>query len=211
MTKKLIILTGPQGAGNHLFAKCFATSDEIGGWKELNKHYWKGHHTEPFNEVWQQKRSLTIDDFNGHDYWMTSISIPYVKNGHLEIPHIFDFFNASVSLGIETQLGLITRDINILKEQQKRVRGEETIDKFIGYFYDQNLPLHYLSHESLVMHKSKYMNYVCGLYGFPTINKNKVDAILKGDNANKKYIKHVDEYWLDDEVHKTVLESKSAI
>jgi hypothetical protein len=199
--KKLIILTGPQGAGNHPFSKCFATSNEIGGWRALKKHYWKGHHTEPFNEVWQQKRSLTINDFEGYDYWVTSISIPFVKNGILALPHIFDFWNTAISLGVEPQLGLITRDIDILKEQQKRVRGEETVDKFIDYFYDQNLPLHYLSHESLVMHKSKYMNYVCKLYGFPPLINNKVDAILGDTNANKKYIKYVDDYWLDDEVH----------
>ncbi|MBT6472403.1 MAG: hypothetical protein HOK52_14230 [Candidatus Marinimicrobia bacterium] len=198
--KKLIILTGPQGAGNHLFSKCFASSDKIGGWKELNKHYWQGHHHEPFNEVWQGKRSLTIDDFNGHDYWVTSISIPFVKNGVLEVPNIFNFWNAAISLGVEPRLGLITRDIDILKEQQRRVRGEETIDKFLGYFYEQHLPLHYLSHESLVMHKSKYMNYVCGLYGFPPLDNDKVDAIVGDTNANKKYIKYVDEYWLDNHV-----------
>jgi hypothetical protein len=114
-------------------------------------------------------------------------------------------------LGVEPQLGLITRDIDILKEQQKRVRGEETIDKFIGYFYDHNLPLHYLSHESLVMHKSKYMNYICGLYGFPTLDNNKVDAVIGDTNANKKYIKNIDEYWLDKEVDKALEESKDAI
>jgi len=159
--KKLIILTGPQGAGNHLFSKCFATSDKIGGWKGLLENYWQGHHKEPFSEIWQRKRDLTIEDFNGYDYWVTSISIPYINNGKLTIPHIFDFWNTAVSLGVEPCLGLITRDINILKEQQKRVRGEETLNKFINYFYDQNLLLHYLSHESLVMHKSNYMNYVC--------------------------------------------------
>jgi hypothetical protein len=208
--KKLIILTGPQGAGNHLFSKCFATSDKIGGWKELLDTDWQGHHTEPFNEVWRGKRDLAIDDFDGHDYWVTSISIPYVKNGHLEIPHIFDFFNTAVSLGVETQLGLITRDINILRKQQKRVRGEETLDKFIGYFYDQKLPLHYLSHESLAMHKAKYMSYVCKLYGFPVVDIKKVESILAGDNANKKYIKYIDEHWLDEEVNKATKESRDA-
>lgn len=207
--KKIIILTGPQGSGNHLFSKCFAVSDEIGGWKSLLSNYWLGHHHEPFNEVWQGKRELSLSDFDDHDYWVTSVSIPYVKNGVLALPHIFDFYNTAISLGIEPQLGLITRDINILKAQQKRVRGEETLDKFIGYFYDHNLPLHYLSHESLVMHKSKYMNYVCNLYGFPKLDSNKVDAVLGDTNANEKYIKTVDEYWLDKEVHKAINESRS--
>jgi hypothetical protein len=45
--KKLIILIGPQGSGNHLFSKCFMTSSKIGGWKELLTTYWQGHHKEP--------------------------------------------------------------------------------------------------------------------------------------------------------------------
>jgi hypothetical protein len=57
------------------------------------------------------------------------------------------------------------------------------------------------------MHKSKYMNYICKLFGFPLLNSNKVDAILGDSNANKKYIKYVDEYWLDTEVNKATDES----
>jgi hypothetical protein len=57
------------------------------------------------------------------------------------------------------------------------------------------------------MHKAKYINYICRLYDFPALDSKKIDDILKDDNANKKYIKHVDEYWLDEEVDNATKES----
>jgi|SaaInlV_150m_DNA_3_1039698.scaffolds.fasta_scaffold01908_3 hypothetical protein len=209
--KKLIILSGPQGSGNHLFSKCFATVDQIGGWKELLSTYWQGHHKEPFNEVWQRNRDLLLSDFDGYDYWVTSVSVPFAKNGVLELPHVFDFYNSAVALGIDVQIGLISRDKNILELQQTRVREKPTLGQFINYFYDQNIPLHYISHETLILHGAKYMNYVCNLFGFPQIHTNKVNAIVEGSNSNKKYIRNVEEYWLDNEVNKAVSESKHGI
>ena len=207
--KKLIILTGPQGSGNHFFSKCFATSNEIGGWKTLLNTYWQGHHHEPFNEVWQRNRDLCIEDFHGYNYWVTSISVPFVHNGEIGLPHIFDFYNQAIALGVDTQIGLITRDMNILESQQTRVRGEPTLSQFMHYFNDRMLPMHYLSHETLALHKANYMNYICELFGFPKLDKDKVNAITNSSNANKKYIKDVAEHWLDDEVHKATNESKN--
>ena len=202
------MLIGPQGSGNHLFSKCFASSDKIGGWKTLNEHYWKGHHTEPFNEVWQGKRDLSIDDFNGYDYWVTSVSMPFVCDGELALPHVHDFYNQAVALGVDARLGLITRDKNILELQQARVRNKPTLPQFMQYFNDRMLPMHYLSHETLVLHKQNYMNYICELFGFPSINANTIKAVLAGSNANKKYIKNVEEHWLDAEVHLATADSK---
>ena len=209
--KKLIILTGPQGAGNHLFSKCFATSDEIGGWKGLLNDYWQGHHKEPFNEVWQGHRDLDIDDFDGYDYWVTSVSIPYVKNGELNVPDIANFYNQVIALGVHVQIGLISRDKNILEAQQIRVREEFTLPQFMNYFADRMLPIHYLSHETLVLHKANYINYICNLIGFPNLNISSINEVLVDSNANKKYINHVDEYWLDNHVHLSISESKNAI
>ena len=43
----LLIVTGPQGSGNHLFAKLFNLHPDVYG---LNMtRYWQGHDTEPFN------------------------------------------------------------------------------------------------------------------------------------------------------------------
>ena len=34
--KKLLIITGPQGSGNHLVSRLFSLHDDVGGWKELS-------------------------------------------------------------------------------------------------------------------------------------------------------------------------------
>jgi hypothetical protein len=205
--KKLLILTGPQGAGNHLFAKCFIHSSLIGGWQELTSKYWAGHHTEHFFPVWSGARALSLTDFKDYDYWVTSISVPYIDNNKEQIPDVVNFVKQATELGIDIQIGIITRDKNILELQQSRVRGKSTLDKFMSVLnsIDQaKLSYHFLSHESLVLHELRYVNYLNKLFNFPTISKYELNS-----NANKKYIKYVDKYWLDDEVKKACTASKS--
>ena len=55
--KKLLIITGPQGSGNHLWSKIFAMHPIVVGWPMLRKE-WQGHHEEPFNKYWQQPEKL---------------------------------------------------------------------------------------------------------------------------------------------------------
>ena len=208
--KKLLILTGPQGSGNHLFTKCFLHSSMVGGWGELTDTYWLGHHTEPFIEIWNGGRFLALDDLKGFDYWVTSISIPYVHNNTTQIPNIVDFYNQATKLGIDVQLGIITRDKNILEAQQTRVRGESTLHMFMDELRNidhTGIPYHFISHESLSLHGHRYMGYLSKLFGFPTINNHKVANDLCNTNANKKYIKYIEEHWLDKEVKKACEES----
>ena len=44
---KLLIVTGPQGSGNHLFAKIFNMHPSVKGWQMMWQE-WQGHHLEPF-------------------------------------------------------------------------------------------------------------------------------------------------------------------
>lgn len=46
--KKLLILTGPQGSGNHLMAKIFSTHPEVAGWTALSEKYWVTSISVPF-------------------------------------------------------------------------------------------------------------------------------------------------------------------
>ncbi|SVD77351.1 uncharacterized protein METZ01_LOCUS430205, partial [marine metagenome] len=55
----MLVVTGPQGSGNHLFAKLFNLHPEVYGWN-MDK-YWVGHHTEPFSEYWWDP--ATVDEF----------------------------------------------------------------------------------------------------------------------------------------------------
>jgi len=207
LVKKLVILTGPQGSGNHLFSKCFSLSDQIGGWSDLNNEYWLGHHTEPFNEVWQGKKRLMELNLSEFNYYVTSVSIPFVKNGENKVPDLIGFIYDAKKLGFEVEVCLINRDKNILELQQQRVRNEVTLNQFIKYTETLNVGQHYLSHESLILNKSKYMDYICRLIGFPNINRDKVNTLLSESNSNKKYIHDVKEHWLDKEVHAAIKDS----
>ena len=73
----ILIITGPQGSGNHLFSKIFALSEQVHGWSALNQQYWIGHDQEPFARYWHDP--VLLDQFNwSHDYYVTSVSCPYV-------------------------------------------------------------------------------------------------------------------------------------
>ena len=204
MTKKLLILTAPQGAGNHMFSKIFASSNEIGGWGSLLDNYWLGHHTEPFNTIWAGERSLEKKDFDGYQYWVTSISIPYVRQGQLEIPDVLGFQQQAEDLGVSVKVGVVARDINILEAQQSRVRGESTIDLFMSQFQKFQTPV-FLSHESVTLYGQPYMNWFCDTIGFPHCK------IPKMEDANKKYVAYVKQSELDLDVHKAAEESKTQI
>ena len=51
MDKTLVILTGPQGSGNHLWSKILSLHADVFGWKSLLDNYWEAHRiSEPFAE-----------------------------------------------------------------------------------------------------------------------------------------------------------------
>lgn len=210
--KKIVIITGPQGSGNHLFSKVFAENDQVGSWKGLTEKFWEGHHYEPFHAVWRGDKQLQMSDLDGYDYWVTSVSIPILVRGDNFNVDIVDFYNQAQALGIDVQIGVITRDKNVLFHQQTRVRGMSTIDNFMQEVdrLDANrIPYHFLSHESLALHGARYANYVMRLFGYPEIAD--VDGINEAanHNSNAKYFAYVDEHWLDQEIVKAREESKT--
>jgi hypothetical protein len=203
-SKRLLIMLGPQGAGNHMFSKIFASSPLVGGWKELNTHYWKGHHTEPFANVWAGEAQLTSEMFDGYDYWTTSCSVPFVHQGKDCVPNIKDFIAQAHKLDIDVCIALITRDANILNIQQSRVRGQPSTNKFFNILEDIVL-FHIFSHESLLLLEQTYVDYITQLVDFPIINLN---PNIIAENANAKYIHPVNTHWLDEQVQKACDESK---
>ena len=52
---KLLILTGPQGSGNHLFAKIFSSHESVRGW-DMEHDEWEGHHVERFSLYWRHPK-----------------------------------------------------------------------------------------------------------------------------------------------------------
>lgn len=206
MKKKLLILTGPQGSGNHLMAKLFSLHPEVAGWKELLEKYWIGHDQERFSPYWAGHRELEQSLFNEAQYWVTSVSVPFIDNGVEKVPDIEKFAAKALSFGLDVTLGIIVRDHNIVRLQQKRVRGKETIETALQIYHsflDRKIcPVHFLDFQSACLYKTSWLHWMGQTLNFPVSSeKEKIDEILS-DNANKKYVDAVSAYWLDEEVKK---------
>ena len=87
MKPTLIIATGPQGSGNHLFAKAFSATQDVKGWDSLKEKYWEGHDMEPFAECWKDPSLLKDFDWTQSKHFYTSISCPYFDDGVETIPN----------------------------------------------------------------------------------------------------------------------------
>jgi hypothetical protein len=94
--------------------------------------------------------------------------------------------------------------MNINAEQQLRVRKEITTPIAQDYYYNRLLtsdfPVHFLSNEALFLHREHYLKYISKLLSFPVDYSNPDIFKFLDVNPNAKYVKHVDEYWLDQEV-----------
>ena len=128
MRKTLVILTGPQGSGNHLWSKIFALHPDVYAWHALLHEYWIGHDQEPFAEYWENPDRLREFNWGKCEYFVTSVSTPYMNNGERTTPDIVRFAATAMGLGIRVKIAIIGRDRNILNYQQTRVRGEPTVD-----------------------------------------------------------------------------------
>jgi len=206
---RLLILTGPQGSGNHLFSKCFALHEDVFGWKTLLNTYWEGHHHEPFASEWNNPNLLHNFNWDQSEYFVTSISCPFYSDQQPKIPNYERFITIADEYTDSIDVAIIGRDQNILQHQQERVRGTHTTPQALQHFnwLIENTECRFLSQELLYLYKQKYLEQVSRELDWPIAYWDpEIDEILKAD-ANKKYVKEVYEYWLDFEVHRAVRES----
>jgi hypothetical protein len=202
--KKLLIITGPQGSGNHFFSRVFSTHPEVGGWKSLLDNYWVPSDEEYFAKYWVNPEELSEKDFEGYDYWLANVSCPFFYDGVRYIPKIKEFAEKSQSFGIDVQIAIIVRDSNINTQQQLRVRKEVTTPIAQDYYYNTLIPsgfkLHFLDNEAFFLHREFYLKWVSELLNFPVDYNNPNIFRFITEDPNKKYVKYVDEYWLDKKV-----------
>ena len=193
----ILIITGPQGSGNHLFSKIFALSSEVQGWTALNERYWIGHDQEPFADYWHTPELLNNFIWE-YDYYVTSVSCPYVYRGEILVPEYDEFISRCP---VQVKLAIIGRDQTILQYQQSRVRGRETKHKFLNVV--DNLMKYnptFISQELLYLYGVNYIQSLGQQLGIPVSQDvTAIKEILKED-ANKKYIEPVISHWLDEEV-----------
>lgn len=202
--KKLLIITGPQGSGNHLFSRVFSTHPSVGGWKQLLDEYWVPSDLEPFAEYWVYPERLTDKAFAGYDYWLANVSVPFVYDGVRQTPKILEMAQQARKLDVDVTIAIIVRDQNIQAEQQLRVRKEVTLPIAQEYYYNRLLtsdfPVHFLDNEAFFLHKEHYLRWVSKLLKFPVDYNNPNILKFITEDPNRKYVKHVDEYWLDKQV-----------
>ena len=202
--KKLLIITGPQGSGNHLFSRIFSMHECVGGWKQLLDEYWVPSDLEPFAEYWVHPERLTREVFDDYEYWLANVSVPFVYDGVRQTPKILEFAEQAKNLGVDVKIAVIVRDQNIQAEQQLRVRKEITLHIAQKYYYNHLLtsdfPVHFLDNEALFLHREHYLKYVSNLLSFPICWYDPEVFKFITEDPNRKYIKHVDEYWLDEQV-----------
>jgi hypothetical protein len=194
--KTLLIVTGPQGSGNHLWSKVFANTDSVYGWKELNDIYWIPHDREPFAEAWHDPTCLKDIQFG--DYAVTSISCPYAYHGTTTEPDYEKFIAEAKALGYNLRLAIIGRDQNVIQHQQTRVRGVHSYPHFSRKL--SSLCLHnpvFLSTELLYLYGIHYVRSLIPILNFPiNITQSQLASILTKD-PNSKYFQPAVEQELD--------------
>lgn len=197
--KKLLILTGPQGSGNHMWSKIFALHPEVYGWQDLNKVYWIGHDQEPFAGCWNDPNKLTEFNWSQSDYFVTSVSCPYMNNGARTVPNLIGFAAQAVGCGLDVRFAIVGRDRNILEFQETRVRGEPTFDLALEQYKKLETwnPI-YLSYELLHLYQGAYLQQISKTLEFPIAHNHLMINKILQDDTNQKYFQPVDHHWVDD-------------
>jgi hypothetical protein len=197
--KTLLIITGPQGSGNHLWSKIFALHPDVYAWHALLHEYWIGHDQEPFADCWADPEKLKEFDWGECKYFVTSVSTPYMNNGEPTVPNIVRFAATAMGLGIRVKIAIIGRDRNILNYQETRVRGQATFETALKE-YEKLMtwdPV-FLSYELLHLYGSPYLRQLQKQLEFPIDYKHPGLANILVDDTNSKYFKPIDHHPTDD-------------
>ena len=197
--KTLLILTGPQGSGNHLWSKIFALHPDVYGWHGLMHEYWIGHDQEPFAACWENPDRLKDFDWSSAEYFVTSISTPYMLNGERTTPNIVRFAATAMGLGMRVKIAILGRDRNILDYQETRVRGEPTFGIALTEYEKLRTwdPV-FLSYELLHLYRETYLHQIARQLEFPIdVEHPRLNTILV-DDTNSKYFQPIDHHPTDD-------------
>lgn len=196
---KMLILLGPQGAGNHLWSKIFSLHPQVYGWKTLLDNYWEAHRfAEPFARHWRDPDLLKSFDWSQSEYYFTSISLPLGIIGSdvnpVWMPDVDLFARSVASCGVDIEFAVIGRDQTILTNQQTRIRTQPTLPMFLTELSKVSNPT-FLSYELLYLYKQDYLKSL--QLNIPVAyDDGRIDAIL-ADDANTKYVHSVDYNELD--------------
>jgi len=196
---RLVLLTGPQGSGNHLFSRIFALIPNSYGWDELLEKEWVGHDKEPFATYWRDPEKLNQFDWSVSDTYIVSISCPYVDEGVTKIPQYKEFLEVADKYVDRIDVIIIGRDRNILEFQQERVRGKPSTNIFLKYLdILTKYNIIFVSQELLYLYRGFYISNILSQLSINEIvNTSKLSDIIAID-MNQKYIQKVGSGYYDE-------------
>ena len=197
----ILLLTGPQGSGNHLFSKALSMHDDVSGWDDLLREYWINHDAAPFKDIWSKPDTIKDYDWTTNDNCLLSVSGPYVDmiddKKHTVYPNYKEVIVELSKVG-NVQVGIIGRDQNIMAQGQLRKRGVESYHNFLNKVDDlTSYPHVFLSVELLYLYRHQYLKSLDALLNIPVnASDERLHYILNKD-PNAKYVHYVENSWLD--------------
>lgn len=195
--KTVLVLTGPQGSGNHMWSKVFALHPQVSGWSALLDQYWIGHDQEPFADCWRDPTQLRSFNWRASDWFVTSVSVPYMDNGTPTVPNFKEFVREIQNLGHRVKFAVLGRDRNIVEMQQQRVRSGVSLPTALAEFEQFASPV-FLSYELLHLYGAKYLETVEGQLGFPIAARDPRLKEILAEDTNTKYFHAVEHHATDD-------------
>lgn len=195
--KTLLILTGPQGSGNHMWSKIFALHPQVMGWRALLDQYWIGHDEEPWAHYWTNPGDIALAPWGAADWHVTSVSVPYMNNGVPTVPDFRKFITAVQNQGHRVKIAVLGRDRNILNYQQTRVRGGATMNQALEEYSQFALPT-FLSYELLHLYGQQYLKKIEKELEFPIAHGDTRIKTILCEDTNAKYFKSIAHHPTDD-------------
>ena len=197
----ILVISGPQGTGNHVFSKVLSMHKDVHGWDQLLREYWINHDNAPFKDIWNTPENIDNYDWTEHENYVLSVSGPYVDkdNGvrQTKYPDYKEVLRRLNDKG-NLQVGIIGRDQNITAQNQLRKRGVESLHNYLNKIEDITEYRHtFLSVELLYMFRHQYVKSLNSLLDIPVdYTDERLHYILNKD-PNAKYVHYVEHNWLD--------------
>ena len=198
----ILVISGPQGTGNHVFSKVLSMHITVHGWDQLLREYWINHDNAPFKDIWNTPENIDNYDWTEHENYVLSVSGPYVdknKDGvrHTKYPDYREVLRRLNEKG-NLQVGIIGRDQNITAQNQLRKRGVESLHNYLNKIEDIMEYRHtFLSVELLYMFRHQYVKSLDSVLDIPVDYTNERLHYILNKDPNAKYVHYVENSWLD--------------
>ncbi len=186
----VLLITGPQGSGNHIWSKVLTT------WADGDK--WVGHRDEPHSHLWSDVEQWYTHNFTEVNT-VVSVSCPFAVDGITRYPDINRWREIMEKRGIPHEVAVITRDKTINDYQNERVRPVNNYKNSVEYLKNVIVDT-YLSTETLHIYKEYYLDSLNEQLKFDIEYDIKKLYHILSQSFNEKYISRLEYSPLDKEV-----------